>query len=269
MILREWNDTAHADPVGHAAGAVRGPGRREPRSDRGGVRGHTSPMVSSMRAPISSRTICAISGSALRPWSGCGRALARDDRRAARHPQGGRRLSAARSRLSARAPGLHAGGCRGAGAGHPAALPTATAQAHARAARCRLARSRSSPPRAGAAPTAQHRLRHLHLRLDRNAEGRSGDPPRLEQPSIAGEARIDSTPSTRSRPKTPRSASILSALELLSGASRWGVLPSTRSETHKDVPALPSPSSAKSGQYSSHIVTPTILASSLGELTFD
>ena len=49
------------------------------------------------------------------------RALARDDHRAARHPQGGRRLSAARPVLSARAAGLHAGGCWRAGAAHAVA----------------------------------------------------------------------------------------------------------------------------------------------------
>ena len=71
-ILREWNDTARSDPVCHLAAAVRGPGRAHPRGDRRGVRGAAaSAMVSSMRAPISWRIICAISGSALRPWWGC------------------------------------------------------------------------------------------------------------------------------------------------------------------------------------------------------
>ena len=69
---------------------------------------------------------------------------------AARHPQGGRRLSAARSRLSARAAGVHAGGRRRAGAGDAsdAARPAAGARCQA----CvRLdadgRRSRSSPRR--------------------------------------------------------------------------------------------------------------------------
>ena len=44
-------------------------------------------------------------------------ALARDGRRAAGDPQGGRRLSAAGSGLPIEAARLHAGGCRGAGAG--------------------------------------------------------------------------------------------------------------------------------------------------------
>ena len=57
-----------------------------------------------------------------RPRSGGGpvcRALTADGGGPARHPQSRRRLSAARSRLSERTPGLHAGGCPCAGAGHP------------------------------------------------------------------------------------------------------------------------------------------------------
>ena len=57
-----------------------------------------------------------------RPRGGGGavpRALARHGDRASRHPQGGRRLSAARPDLSARAPRLHAGRCRRASAAHP------------------------------------------------------------------------------------------------------------------------------------------------------
>ena len=46
-------------------------------------------------------------------------ALARDADRAPRHPQGRRRLSAARPRLPARAPGLHARRCARPAAGHP------------------------------------------------------------------------------------------------------------------------------------------------------
>ena len=45
-------------------------------------------------------------------------ALARDGDRAARHPQGRRRLPAARSELPARAPGVHAGRCRRQAARH-------------------------------------------------------------------------------------------------------------------------------------------------------
>ena len=79
------------------------------------------------------------------------RALARDARRAPRHPQGRRRLSAARSRLSARASGLHARGCRRAGAGHAVGAARSACRvddrAH-RAPRCR---------RAGDRAAAQHR----------------------------------------------------------------------------------------------------------------
>ena len=71
-ILREWNDTARADPVRHAAGAVRGPGRPHPRCGRGGVRGAAPHLcASSMPAPTSWRIICASSASAPRSWSGC------------------------------------------------------------------------------------------------------------------------------------------------------------------------------------------------------
>ena len=72
-------------------------------------------------------------------------ALAGDDRRAARHPQGRRRLSAARSRLPGGAARVHAGGCRGGGAGHAGGAAGAAARARRRnrAARCRLARHRA------------------------------------------------------------------------------------------------------------------------------
>src|SRR5262249_42574831 len=54
-------------------------------------------------------------------------ALAGDAGGAHRHPQGRRRLSAARPRLPVRAAGLHAGRCRRAGAHHPLQPPPAPA----------------------------------------------------------------------------------------------------------------------------------------------
>ncbi len=116
-----------------------------------------------------------------RPRGGGGamrRALARDARRAHRHPQGRRRLSAARSRLPGRAAGLHAGGRRRAGAGDPigAARSAARAWRPRRAARCRCACHRGAAHQRahpGARP-AQPRLRHLHLGLHRHAERRGG-----------------------------------------------------------------------------------------------
>ena len=58
------------------------------------------------------------------------------------HPQGRRRLSAARSFLPARPSRLHAGGCPRAGAAHPGGTAPAHPRAsrHHRRARCRLAR---------------------------------------------------------------------------------------------------------------------------------
>ena len=104
------------------------------------------------------------------------RALAGDADRADRHPQGRRRLSAARPELSTRAARLHAAGCPRDRAGQPLGAARATARprcAH-RLPRCRLGRHR--PParhRAGQRPAAaKHRLRHLHLGLHRSTEGR-------------------------------------------------------------------------------------------------
>ena len=80
------------------------------------------------------------------------RALARDADRAHWHPQGGRRLSAARSELPARAAGLHAGRCRLPGAGDAvgAARPAARrrgAPADRAARRRRIGIARQPAPR--------------------------------------------------------------------------------------------------------------------------
>ena len=91
------------------------------------------------------------------------------------HPQGRRRLSAARSFLPARPSGLHAGGCPRAGSAHPGGTAPAHPRTsrHHRRARCRLARhcaaANDCPGQQSA--SAEHRLRHLHLGIDRNAEG--------------------------------------------------------------------------------------------------
>jgi len=104
------------------------------------------------------------------------RALAGDAGWAARHPQGRRRLSATRPGLPARAARLHAPRCRRAGAGHAvgAVRSAAAAQRTDRAARCRLARHRNAArQRTGSLPApTTPRLCHLHLRLNRNPEGR-------------------------------------------------------------------------------------------------
>ena len=116
-ILREWNDTARASrrrPCPRCS-----PRRRRARpSDRGGVRGRELSYARARRArqPAGASSARA-RGGARDGGRAVRRALARDGGRAARHPQGGRRLSAARSRLSGRAAGVHAGRRRRAGAG--------------------------------------------------------------------------------------------------------------------------------------------------------
>ena len=119
-------------------------------------------------------------------WSGVlRRALARTGGRAARHPQGRRRLSAARPGLSGGAAGRHAGGCgpaRGADCSGALAallpLPEGAPAASGSTVR-RSARSAPALPRerAGAATICSPVIwpTDLHLGLDRQAEGRRGN----------------------------------------------------------------------------------------------
>ena len=103
-------------------------------------------------------------------------ALAGDAHRPPRHSQGRRRLSAARSGLPARAARFHARRCASIAVAHPVRARRSIARAWRtrRAPRRRLARHRrAADDRAGdRARPAQHRLRHLHLGLYRNPEGR-------------------------------------------------------------------------------------------------
>ena len=108
------------------------------------------------------------------------RALARAAGRAHRHPQGRRRLSAARSRLPGRAAGLHAGRCRHGGARHPIGAARSAARhggAHGaprhRWGGDRRAAGHCACPRARA---TQQRLCHLYVGLHRSPQGR-GRPP--------------------------------------------------------------------------------------------
>ena len=119
-ILEEWNDTARAIPVGDPAGAVRFAGGAHAGCGGGGVRGRAAELrrARCAREPAGASPARA-RGRARGGGGAVHRALAGDAHRAPRHPQGRRRLSAARSGLPARAARLHARRCRRAGARHP------------------------------------------------------------------------------------------------------------------------------------------------------
>ena len=112
-ILRRVERHGAADAAGDGARTVRRAGRahagrrrgdlRGPHADLRGARRPRQPPGASSAKP---RRRARDRGGAVR------RALAGDADRPARHPQGRRRLSAARRRLSARAAGVHAGRCR-------------------------------------------------------------------------------------------------------------------------------------------------------------
>ena len=160
-------------------------------------------------------------------------------------PQGRRRLRAARPRLPARAPGLHARGRRRRRCSSPSsASPTRCPRTARRVVlpRRRLARPspRSPPRRPRAACRADApRLRHLHLRLHRPPQGRDERPPRPSSTACSGcSRRYGLTPDGRaSLQKTPFSFDV-SVWEffwpLLTGAR----LVLARPGGHQD-PALP------------------------------
>ena len=176
-ILREWNATAQPLAPATLARPVRRPGGRTPdavavvfeeqRLSYARARRARQPAgASSARARGRARE----RGRAVR------RALARNGGRAPRHPQGRRRLSAARSRISGRAARLHAGGRRRVGAGHPVGLLDRLPAHGARIVRLdadAAAIAAAAHQRARArARSAATRLCDLHLRLHRSAKGR-------------------------------------------------------------------------------------------------
>ena len=152
-MLVEWNDTRAALPARARASTRSSRPRRARTPDAVAVRfgrRSRSPTASSTRAPTSSPTTCARSASAPR----CASALCLERSPElvvahARHPQGRRRLRAARPGLPRRAAGLHAARTRGAPVlltqAHLAAeLPVAERAARAASTRTR-APSRASP----------------------------------------------------------------------------------------------------------------------------
>ena len=117
------------------------------------------------------------------------RALPGDGRRYARHPEGGRRLPAVGPLLSRREAPLHARGCRGSGPGHPERPPVRASGLRRRGGLHRGGGARHECPdredRSG-----QRGLHHLHVRLDRPAEGGGDHPPLTRQLHRGGGGRL-------------------------------------------------------------------------------
>ena len=184
-MLHDWNDTARPDPVRPCFPSCSSAGCAHARTRwRWSCDEQQLTYARARRARRTGwRTTCAIARACgpRRVVALCVRALARPGRRAARHPQGRRRLPAARpgypaERLAfmladADAPVLVT---------HAALLDQLPAHGARRgAARCRLACDRAAARdarRASAAAPRNLGLRDLHVGLDRHAEGRGGRP---------------------------------------------------------------------------------------------
>ncbi len=164
-----------------SARADRGAGGALARRRGAGLRGGAADLpASSIAGPTSSRATCAGWASGRRGWSAS--ALERSLEMVVAllgGAQGGRRLRSARPRLPGGAAAAHAGGLRRAGPPHPgaAARPAAAGGCGAERAPA-LPRQRvggGGEPARGAAASRwiarRRRLRDLHLRLDRPAQG--------------------------------------------------------------------------------------------------
>ena len=178
-ILSDWNDTARAVPSATLPELFAAQVAKTPDATAVVFEDQKSHLRAARRALEPAGASSARTRRRSRGGGGAVRgALAGDARRPHRHPQGRRRLSAARPGLSARAPRLHAGGCARAAAADAVRVARSSARARCprRAARCRLADHRGAAdkhPDIRPRSTAP-RLRHLHIRLHRHAEGRRG-----------------------------------------------------------------------------------------------
>src|SRR5262249_25540542 len=117
--LEDWDGTERAVPAAALPQLCGGRGGATAGGGCGCVCGRAAQLwrAGGARQPVGASSARARGGSGER-GGGVPGALAGAGGLSARHPQGRRRLSAARPRLSSRALELHAGGCRGGAAAH-------------------------------------------------------------------------------------------------------------------------------------------------------